>query len=154
MCLAFRNDLHVGSSYMPIHCSRVLKVPIAELFNAFANPNILTRWYGPNGFTSTFHEFHFRPGGDWKFDLNGPDGAVYPNHNVFRIIEPGRRVVFDHIQEGHDFQLEYLLTGTDGGSRVDWTMTFVDPAHEAELADFLKEKSEENLDRLANVLDV
>ena len=41
------------------------------------------QWWGPNGFTNTFHEFDLRPGGAWRFIMHGPDGTDYPNESVF-----------------------------------------------------------------------
>ena len=61
------------------------------MFDAFADPNRLTRWWGPKGFTSTFHEFDLRPGGVWRFVLHGPNGADYQNESVFvEVVKPER----------------------------------------------------------------
>jgi len=41
----------------------------------------LARWWGPDGFTSTFQTFELRQGGSWLFTMRGPDGAEYPNQS-------------------------------------------------------------------------
>ena len=42
--------------------SRVFKIGRDLLFNAWSDPQFLARWWGPKGFTNTFHEFDFRQG--------------------------------------------------------------------------------------------
>lgn len=63
--------------------SRVLEAPRERVFRAFSDPAHLERWWGPKGFTNTFHEFDLRPGGNWRFVMHGPDGADFPNESVF-----------------------------------------------------------------------
>ena len=54
--------------------SRRIDAPWERVFHAFSDAAHLTRWWGPKGFTSTFHEFDLRPGGRWRFVMHGPDG--------------------------------------------------------------------------------
>src|SRR5262245_13592747 len=42
------------------HHHRVLPYPLLRIFEAFARPEVLARWWGPNGFTNTFEVFEFR----------------------------------------------------------------------------------------------
>ena len=46
--------------------SRLIDAPRERVFKAFSDPVHLARWWGPNGFTSTVHEFDLRPGGTWR----------------------------------------------------------------------------------------
>jgi len=64
-------------------------------FRAWTTPESLARWWGPNEFSSTFHECEMKPEGAWKFTMHGPDGADYANHNVFVEIVPPERNVMD-----------------------------------------------------------
>ena len=50
---------------------RVLPYQPQPVFEAFARPELLAHWWGPNGFTNTFEVFEFRPGGRWKFVMHG-----------------------------------------------------------------------------------
>jgi len=34
-----------------------------EIFNAFEDPSLLTKWWGPDGFTITSSAFEFKPKG-------------------------------------------------------------------------------------------
>lgn len=134
--------------------SRLIDAPRERVFRAFSDPTHLARWWGPAGFSSTFHEFDFRPGGLWRFDLHGPDGTDYPNESVFvDVLEP-ERVVFDHVS-GHHFQMTVSFTAVGQQTRVDWRQVF-DTAEERErIAEFVIPANEQNLDRLtAEVLRI
>lgn len=50
--------------------SRVFDVKIEKLFRSWSDPNHLKNWWGPKGFTNTFHEFDFRVGGKWSFVMH------------------------------------------------------------------------------------
>jgi uncharacterized protein YndB with AHSA1/START domain len=43
--------------------TREIPASPAAVFAAFQDPARLARWWGPNGFTTTFETFEFRPGG-------------------------------------------------------------------------------------------
>jgi uncharacterized protein YndB with AHSA1/START domain len=59
--------------------SRVVDATRALVYTAWAEPDHLKNWWGPAGFTNTFTEFDFRPGGKWTFTMNGPDKVHNPN---------------------------------------------------------------------------
>lgn len=59
--------------------TRVFEVPRERLFEAIAEPSQPSQWWGPNGFTNTFHEYDFRPGGLWHLTMHAPEGAAALN---------------------------------------------------------------------------
>jgi uncharacterized protein YndB with AHSA1/START domain len=130
--------------------SRVIDAPPARVFKAIADPTHLTRWFGPDGFTSTFHEFDFRPGGLWRVDLHAPDGKNYPNEYVFLDIVEPKRVVIEHLsQDGsHHFVLTITLDREGDGTRVGWRQVFDTREHRDKVAGFVLPANEQNLDRL------
>lgn len=75
----------------------IFDTPREQVFEAWTDPYHLARWWGPYGFTNTFHEFDPRPGGVWRFVMRGPDGVDYPNKSVFIEIVRPERMVFDHV---------------------------------------------------------
>ncbi len=77
--------------------TRILDAPRERVFKAFADPDHLMHWWGPKGFSNTFHEFDFRPGGTWRFVMHGPDGIDYQNKSVFVEIVMPERIVFAHV---------------------------------------------------------
>ena len=129
--------------------SRVIAATPERLFAALSTAAHLTKWWGPNGFSSTFEKFDFRPGGQWIFVLHGPDGSNYPNENVFAELDPPRRAVIEHISDTHHFLLTITFDAVEGGTRVGWRQVFDSAKHRNEIAEFVIPANEQNLDRLA-----
>ncbi|UUO07683.1 SRPBCC domain-containing protein [Blastopirellula sp. J2-11] len=134
-----------------IEATRLVPFAPTEVFQAFRAPSSLERWWGPDGFTNTFHEFDFRPGGDWKFLMHGPDGTDYPNESRFvEIIEP-TRIVFDHLA-APKFQTILALAPVEEGCRIDWCMVFEDAKTRADVCSYSGDGLEQNLNRLVATL--
>ena len=129
--------------------SRLIDATPAQVFAAFSQPERLARWWGPEGFSSTFEVFEFRPGGSWKFVMHGPDGASYPNENVFRSVDPPDRVEVEHMSEDHHFLLSITFVRDGGRTRVGWQQTFDTAEHRLAIAQWVEPANEQNLERLA-----
>jgi uncharacterized protein YndB with AHSA1/START domain len=136
---------------LAVTTSRVVEATPARVYEAFEDPKQLARWWGPNGFTSTFETFDFRPGGAWKFVLHGPDGKDYPNMNRFVELVPAQRVRLQHV-EGHWFELAVTLTAEGEKTRIGWRQQFANADELNEVRDYVIPANEENLDRLEAVL--
>jgi len=128
-------------------------VPYAReiVFDAFARPEVLARWWGPKGFTNTFEVFEFKPGGLWKFVMHGPDGSNHANESVFLEVEAPSTIVIQHLSPPH-FGLTVTLTEHEGGTKIDWVGEFEDAAVAARIRHIVEPANEQNLDRLAAVL--
>lgn len=132
----------------PFHTERHLAATPADVFAAISDPKRLERWWGPAGFTNTFHTCDFTPGGAWRLTMHGPDGKSYPNESTFAAIETNKRVVIDHLSLPH-YQLVIELTPSDGGTLVTWTQTFEKESVAAGIRHIVEPANEQNLDRLA-----
>lgn len=119
-----------------------------QVFEAFSQAERLARWWGPEGFSSTFEAFDLRPGGAWRFVMHGPDGTDYPNDNVFKVVEPPSRVDVEHLSEDHHFILRITLAGRGSRTLVGWEQTFDTAAHRQLVAPWVEPANEQNLDRL------
>jgi len=127
--------------------TRVLAAPRERVFRAWTEPDHLTRWWGPKGFTSTFEEFDPRPGGEWRFVLHGPNGADYKNKSVFVEVVKPERIVFRHVS-GPRFQVTATFTEQAGGTRLTFEMLFETAAECEKVKKYAIEANEQNLDRL------
>ncbi len=79
--------------------ARRISTSSKEIFKAFQDQAMLSKWYGPDGFTTTSHSFEFKPGGKWVFVMHGPDGTNYPNEMIFQeIVEPNKIVMRHSVQ--------------------------------------------------------
>lgn len=126
---------------------RNLRATPDQVFAAFQNPEILAHFWGPRGFTNTFHTFSLQAGAEWIHDMHGPDGAIYPNRSVFDVVTPGR-IVMRHLETVHTFVLEFLITSEGAYSRITMNQTFDDAAEFEKVSAYVPRCNEELLDRL------
>lgn len=71
---------------------RVIKAPRSTVWGAWMNPQTLPQWWGPEGFSCRTQRIDLREGGEWVFDMIGPDCTVFPNHHVYHVVRPQERI--------------------------------------------------------------
>src|SRR5215467_9725497 len=76
--------------------SRAISAPRELVFEAFTEVRHLSRWWGPEGFTTTTQSFEFRVGGEWDFVMRGPDGTDYTEWISWTEITPPARIALLH----------------------------------------------------------
>ena len=76
--------------------SRVIGARRELVFEAFTEVRHLSRWWGPEGFTTTTRGFEFRVGGEWDFVMHGPDGTDYQEWISWTDIVPPQRIALLH----------------------------------------------------------
>lgn len=131
--------------------ARVLPFSPSAIYAAFASPELLAQWWGPEGFTNTFEVFEFKAGGQWKFVMYGPDGDSYPNESVFAKLEPDSKIVIEHVCAPL-FTLTVKLKPVANGTDLSWEQAFVDEATAQAVKHIVEPANEQNLDRLTRVL--
>ncbi|MFC5702685.1 SRPBCC family protein [Cohnella faecalis] len=132
--------------------TREFDAPRELVFRAWTTPDLLARWWGPQGFTNTFHECDIRPGGAWRFIMHGPNGVDYPNHSVFVEIVPLERIVLDHLS-GHEFRVTATFEGLEGGrTKVAFRQLFKNTEEFEQAKTYCVEGNEQNFDRLGELL--
>jgi uncharacterized protein YndB with AHSA1/START domain len=111
--------------------TRLLDAPRELVWRALTEPEHLIRWWGPNGFTNTFHEIDVREGGVWRFVMHGPDGSDYDNFVRFIEVVPPERLVYDHGVSENDVMFQACLTLDEVGDGTVVTLRTVFPSVEA-----------------------
>lgn len=131
--------------------TRVIDVPRDLVFKAWTDPEQLAKWWGPKGFTNTFHSFDQTPGGYWRFVMHGPDGTDYHNHIIFVEIVKPERIVFDHVSAP---KFRVIATFSDEAEKTKLTFRMI--FESAKVCEQLKPvcgpANEENFDRLSELL--
>ena len=93
---------------------RLIKAPRDIVWSTWFNEETLPKWWGPDGYSCRTQRIDLREGGEWLFDMIGPDGTVYPNHHVYGDIRSGERISYA------------LLWGENGPKHADAWVTFED----------------------------
>jgi len=97
--------------------SRVISAPREVVFEAFTEVRHLSRWWGPEGFTTTTRAFEFRVGGEWDFVMHGPDGTDYQEWISWTEIAPPERIALLHGESrGDPDAFESVLTFAPDGA--------------------------------------
>jgi uncharacterized protein YndB with AHSA1/START domain len=91
---------------------RQIAAPVAAVWGAWWNADALPRWWGPEGFSCRTQRIDLRAGGEWVFDMIGPDGTVWPNHHRYGAVLPEARI---------DYALH---TGESGPKHADAWVSF------------------------------
>lgn len=128
--------------------TRIFNASRELMFKAFSDPDHLVHWWGPKGFTNTFHEFDMRPDGIWRYVMHGPNGVDYENKSVFVEVVKPERIVLRHLEPIHKFLLIVTFTELEGKTELTWRMIFDSVAECDKVRRFAAEANEQNFDRL------
>lgn len=135
-----------------VSTERIMSASPSRVFAAFERPDQLARWWGPKGFTSTFEQFEFKPGGRWVYAMHAPNGASYANEGVFRELQPDAWLVIEHVVAPR-FTLTVTLTASGHQTHVAWVQEFESAELAAKMRPISTGANEENLDRLQALVE-
>lgn len=145
------------SSSNEIRLTRVYEAPVRAVWDAWTIPEQVEKWWGPRGFTLTTHSKDLRAGGSWRYTMHGPDGVDYPNVTTYHVVEPYKKLVYDHGATDESPALfRVTVTFTEDGGRTTMEMISTLPSPEAarEMAKFIRQAGgNATWDRLAEHLE-
>jgi uncharacterized protein YndB with AHSA1/START domain len=100
---------------------RVFEAPRDLLWKVMTDPERVTHWWGPHGYTTTVVEMDVRPGGRWRFINHTTGGEDVPFKGQYLEVVPPERIVQTFIFDvpGFDDRAAIeTLTLEDLGSRT------------------------------------
>jgi uncharacterized protein YndB with AHSA1/START domain len=136
--------------------TRVFDAPRRMVFEAFSQPELLRRWFGPRGWSLAVCEVDHRVGGGFRFVLRGPDGREMGMRGVYCELEAPERSV--HMESFDDYPGESKVTAvfTESGGRTTLTATVEYESkeiREAVLQSGMERGAGESYARLAELLE-
>jgi uncharacterized protein YndB with AHSA1/START domain len=69
-----------------IDYEREFEFPVADVFRAYKEPDLIVQWLGPRGLKMEINHFDFRTGGSYSYQHTGPDGVAYEFSGVFHTV--------------------------------------------------------------------
>ncbi len=76
--------------------TRVFDAPRERVWQAWTDPQMFRKWWGPKGFTAPVAKFDLRVGGKYLNCMRSPEGQEYWSTGVYReILQPERLVMGD-----------------------------------------------------------
>ena len=76
-----------------LRVSRKLNASVADVWNAWTNPEEIAKWWLPEGFSeSAPSEVDLRVGGEFKLHMRPPEGDAFYAHGIFKEIVPNSKI--------------------------------------------------------------
>jgi uncharacterized protein YndB with AHSA1/START domain len=156
---------------------RIFDAPRENVWKAWTTPELVKKWWGPEGFWAPSIKIDFRVGGKYTYGMHGPKGSEWDrdmySSGIFKEIIPNEKIVTtDYFSDENgnmikpsdegqdkDFPIEMTLTITfedagDGKTKV--TLFYPKAENEAQFEAMLKSGMKEgwgsSLDKLAVIL--
>ena len=108
--------------------TRVIDAPRERVWEAWADPKQVVKWWGPRGFSTTSDRREFKPGGVWRHTMVGPDGVEYPNLARFEEIVKPERIVYTNgggKKDGPGVSFRSTVTFKDLGGKTELALRMV-----------------------------
>jgi uncharacterized protein YndB with AHSA1/START domain len=137
---------------------RTFDAPRELVWKAFTDPELIPRWWGPRGTTTTVAEMDVRPGGTWRYVSRAPDRDEVSFHGEYLEVDPPNRFkwTFLFAVEGLGDQggpETFIFEDVDGKTKVTSTGHFGSVEEiEAALATGMIAGAVESWDRLEAML--
>jgi uncharacterized protein YndB with AHSA1/START domain len=118
--------------------SRVIAASPEKLYDAWTNPEVMLKWWGPEGVTVPEHRLDIRVGGGWKTTMLQPTGNRVVCSGVYRLLDRPRRVAMTWAwtqpdgQRGHETVVDVSFEKVERGTRMTLVQkTFANAEQEA-----------------------
>jgi uncharacterized protein YndB with AHSA1/START domain len=90
-----------------------------RVWQLFADPRQLERWWGPPQYPATVTEHDLRVGGRIAYHMTSPEGETYPGYWVVREVDPPQGLVFQDGFLGEDGTPDDEMPTTVTSIRID-----------------------------------
>ena len=112
--------------------------PIERVWQLWADPRQLERWWGPPGYPATVKQHDLTAGGEVTYFMTGPDGATSRGWWRVTSVEPPAALEFTDGWANEDgtpnadmptTSVRVRLAEQDGGTRMELRFVFESPQH-------------------------
>jgi len=121
-----RTSIDVEERERELVITRILDAPRDVVFRAWTEPDRVARWWGPQGFVTTYCDMDIRPAGAFRVCMRSPEGAEHWKQGIYREIVVPEHLAFTFAWEdaegkpGH--QTLVTVTLADRGGRTELTL--------------------------------
>jgi uncharacterized protein YndB with AHSA1/START domain len=157
-------DVHAAIPARELVIKRTLKASPERVFDAFSDPQQLTQWWWPKGFSCPAAEVDFRIGGSYKLAMEWPEaipgsdqfahhmaGEYYEIERPSRLLMSGRAV---NDEQGELFAtlIEVTFEERNGETDVTIRQSYFEPMPPASALGGAEQGWNEQLDKLEHLL--
>lgn len=126
-------ELTVPEGLPFIDFRREFDFPVAAVFRAHAEPDLVKQWLGPRGLRMDIDRWDFRSGGSYSYVHTGPDGVPHRFSGVFHTVRLNDFAIQTFEFGGHPdvVSIEFMTFQDLGDGRCRLTGHAVYPSMEA-----------------------
>lgn len=117
-----------------VKIERIFDAPVEKVWRAWTDPEMIKKWWGPEGFSSPYAKIDFRVGGIYTFGMHGPKGSewdrdMYSSGVYKEIIDPltnsgqGKIVSTDYFSDRDGNMIKPSDEGQDKDFPTEMTVT-------------------------------
>ncbi len=77
-----------------LHVRRIFGASKELVYQAWTDPALLAKWWGPRQFTNPTCEIEVKSGGNIHIDMKGPEGNIYPMKGTIQEVIPNAKLSF------------------------------------------------------------
>ncbi|WP_160667577.1 SRPBCC family protein [Pseudarthrobacter sp. ATCC 49987] len=116
-----------------IDFEREFDFPVADVFRAHQEPELVAQWLGPRRMKMDIDHYEFRTGGSYRYTHTGPDGVPHGFTGVFHTVRENDFAIQTFEYDGYPdvVSIEFLTFEDLGGGRTRLTAHAVYPSMEA-----------------------
>ena len=116
-----------------IDIEREFDAPVAAVFRAHAEPDLIKQWLGPNGYEMDIERYDFTSGGGYRYVHRNPEGQEFAFNGVFHVVRENDFAIQTFEFEGFPdvVSIESLTFEDMGGGRTRLRAHAVYPTLEA-----------------------
>jgi len=102
-----------------IDYEREFEFPVAEVFRAHKDPELVAQWLGPRRLKMEIDHYDFRTGGSYRYTHLDPDGTAYGFNGVFHTVRENEFAIQTFEFDGYPdvVSIEYLTFEDLGNGR-------------------------------------
>ena len=86
--------MNVHASGTSLQIRRIFDAPVERLFDCFTDPELLVRWWGPEGTTCPSAQVDLTPGGRYRLEILSADGSLSAANGEYLEIDSPRALAF------------------------------------------------------------
>ena len=103
-----------------LRVSRKLNASVADVWNAWTNPEEIAKWWLPEGFSeSAPAEVDLRVGGEFKYHMQPPEGDALYAHGIFKEIVPNSKIKSSWLWSTSDEETELTIEFNEVGESTE-----------------------------------
>jgi uncharacterized protein YndB with AHSA1/START domain len=76
-----------------VDIERVIDAPVADVYRAYTEAELLAQWMGPRGYDMKVAKFDVRDGGQWAYVHSNPEGMSFGFHGSYHSVKPRESMV-------------------------------------------------------------